>query len=84
MAEALLKRIEGKSFTVHADANDKGRLYKKISPEVIAETLKKETGEGIPTEAFVIKNPVQTTGEHQIQIVLEKSKALFTLVVTKA
>lgn len=79
MAEALLKKLSGKTFTVHADANEKGRLYKKLPFEAVRDAIAIESGEHLPIEGFHTTEPIHEKGSHTVTLSLEKSHATITV-----
>ncbi len=83
MAESLLKRLDGETFRINADANDKGRLYKRITMDIVAAEVQKATGESIPSTAFSAQEHIHATGEHSVEITLERAQAKILVAVTK-
>lgn len=63
------KKINGKSFTITAKADEKGSLYAKINGKTIAYELTKQ---GVKIEENEIKMPesIKKTGEHEIDLEL--------------
>ncbi|NBV77064.1 50S ribosomal protein L9 [bacterium] len=83
MAESLAKRINGAQVHLKVGANEKGHLYQKLSPEMVTQALSEQLKETISTESISIEKPIQEVGEYQIEIKLERSRALISLNVER-
>ncbi|MEM8662491.1 MAG: 50S ribosomal protein L9 [Pseudomonadota bacterium] len=69
MAEALSKRVAGKSFIAVRQAGQTGQLYGSVSTRDIAEVL---SGEGFRVERRQVdmKGPIKSIGLHEVELVL--------------
>lgn len=83
MAKALLKQLDGKTFTVHAEVNEKGKLYKKVPLSEIVEAISKELSLEVPEAAVSSKTNIHEVGEHMVELTLEKATAKIIIRVTK-
>ncbi|MEM9223047.1 MAG: 50S ribosomal protein L9 [Pseudomonadota bacterium] len=69
MAEALSKRVAGKTYVAIRQAGQTGQLYGSVSSRDIAEVL---SGDGFKVERRQVdmKGPIKTIGLHEISLVL--------------
>jgi large subunit ribosomal protein L9 len=63
----LISSVSGKSITIKAKANDKGHLFKAVSPSDIFLAIKESIGIEIDQKSLLMEN-IKTIGEHTITI----------------
>ncbi len=80
---AHAKKLEGAAVEVEARANEKGHLYKQLSPDVVAAAIKKAHGIDIAPDAVHFANPIKEVGESKAEIKFGTHAAKVT-VLTKA
>jgi large subunit ribosomal protein L9 len=68
-AQAVAKKIEGKSFTVIRQAGETGQLYGSVSTRDIAETAS-AGGVAIERRQVRLDRAIKTIGLHEVQITL--------------
>lgn len=77
---AIAERMKNFTLMVRANADAKGHLYKKISPEEIAKVLR-EQGVDVPEESIHPKMPIKQTGTWPVEVKLGERSATFTVEV---
>ena len=69
MAEALSKRVSGKTFVAIRQAGQTGQLYGSVSTRDIADVLS-DDGFRVERRQVDMKGPIKTIGLHEIMLVL--------------
>lgn len=82
LLEKNLKTLSKIQLEVTEKANEKGHLFKGITPEIIVGELKNQVHITLPAHAIVLEKPIKEAGEHTINVVVGESKTTFKLVVT--
>ncbi len=77
----LVSKAKEADISITVDANEEGRLFQAIKPEVIAETIAQQTGQEVPLEQIVIKSPIKELGEHTIELVSGDTVVTLTITV---
>ena len=62
----LISKVNGKAVTIKAKANDKGHLFKAVSPHDVAQAVKKETGIDLDEKSLRMDH-IKTTGMHSVK-----------------
>ena len=70
---SLAKRLDGSQITISVAANKLGKLYRHVTPEAIAEQIKKELDVVVPPDAIVFAEPLRKVGESTVRVRLGKS-----------
>ena len=68
-AEAVSKKLEGKSFVALRQASEGGQLYGSVSTRDIADTIT-EGGFTIDRNQVGLDRPIKTLGQHPVRIIL--------------
>ncbi len=63
----VAEEIESISCTVTVQANEEGRLYASVTPQMIAEAMKNE-GVDIPASAIEIEEPIKELGVYEFKV----------------
>jgi large subunit ribosomal protein L9 len=79
MAYEIAKRVDGKTFSLKAGANNKGSLYKAIHKEDILNAIAKEIVVSVPEYLLEDVN-IKLTGKHKLVLVF-KNKTIATFEV---
>lgn len=66
-ADAVAKKLDGKSFVVLRQASDGGQLYGSVSTRDISETVT-EGGFTVGRNQILLDRPIKTLGQHPIRI----------------
>jgi len=74
-----IKKLEGKTITVVAKANDKGHLYKQLSADVVVDAIKKEFAIAISSEAVKFDTHIKEVGESKVTIKIGNHSARVTV-----
>ncbi|MBI2617889.1 50S ribosomal protein L9 [Candidatus Kaiserbacteria bacterium] len=74
-----LKRIR---LEMSEKANEKGVLFKGITPDILSKELKKQVRVELPASAIVLEKPIKEIGEYTVLVVVGEHKTSFTLVVS--
>lgn len=77
-ALAACKDVE---IRVEVEANNEGRMFQALKAEAIIEAIKQATGHELGAEHLVIKTPIKSVGEHQIDAVSGSVQGQITLLV---
>lgn len=75
---ALLKETPVK---VSVEANAEGRMFQALKTEAILEAVHAQTGKTLGSEQLVMKTPVKSVGEHEIELVSGSLRGVLHLVV---
>ncbi len=77
-----IQSIHETTITASERANEQGHLFRGLHSADIADIVFKERRLKFPIESFDIKEPIRTTGEHKINLVIKNEKrGYFTLVL---
>ena len=71
-------------IAVTAEANEDGKLFQALKPEVIAEAVAAQVSATILPEQVVIKAPIKHTGEYTMEFSSGETHAPVTINVTAA
>lgn len=83
-AAETIKKLDGQMVAVSAKANEKGSLFAGFSAEHVAALLDGKGYKGITINTLKINEPLKTTGEHIISLLLNGKKiGEFTLKVER-
>lgn len=83
-AAETIKKLDGQVVSVSTKANEKGSLFAGLSGEHIAALLDEKGYRGITAEVLKINEPLKSTGEHTVTLLLNGKKAgEFTLKVER-
>ena len=75
------ERLSDAHVSIKAKANDRGHLYKQLTPAEIAEAIHVQTGILLPVGSVTLKSSIKSMGESTIQIRLGNYKAQLVLEV---
>jgi large subunit ribosomal protein L9 len=81
---AWAKELDGKSVVVVAKANEKGHLYKQLSPDAVADMIKKEYGIDTDTGAISFESHIKEIGESKAAVKFGDHTAHITVEVKAA
>ena len=76
----LISKVNGKAVTIKAKANDKGHLFKAVSPHDVAQAVKKETGIDLDEKSLRMDH-IKTTGMHSVLISKSDKKGECRIIV---
>lgn len=65
-----LAELKDKPVIIQVEANAQGGLFQAIKPTDIAKALAQAGIHGVPIEAIKIDEPIKSSGEHQVSLVL--------------
>ncbi|HEY9584798.1 MAG TPA: 50S ribosomal protein L9 [Candidatus Paceibacterota bacterium] len=80
--DLLLKNfgdLKGVKIDMEKVANDKGHLFAAIHAGEIVTAIKDQTRLDVEAEFIIIKEPIKTVGEHEIEVKVEDRSVTFTL-----
>lgn len=80
--ESMISSIDNKKIEIKAKANDKGHLFKAISPQEIVKAIKDITGIEIETNSIIISGHIKELGSHFIEIKKGGRKGKCEIVIT--
>lgn len=69
-ARSLGQKIEGLQLTIPARVGGAGKLFGAIGNKDIADALKDKHGLVVDRRKIVVKNPIKSIGQHQIDVKL--------------
>ena len=81
---AWAKELDGKTISVIAKANDKGHLYKQLSPDAVADMIKKEHGIDTDAGAIAFESHIKEIGESKTTVKFGEHIAHITVEVKAA
>lgn len=67
-AKALAESLKGRKVNIHAKAGESGKLFGAISAKDISDALKSECDINVDKKKIVLKDPIKTSGEHNVEI----------------
>ncbi len=67
-AQALAKKIGGKTIALKAKAGQNGRLFGSITAKDIAEALGREVGEPIDKRKIVLDGEIKNFGSYEVEV----------------
>jgi large subunit ribosomal protein L9 len=79
----MLDSIGEKTVTITVKADDQGHLYKKLHAEDVATALQEQHTIELATTAILLDTPIDTTGDHEVNIEAAGKTAVLTVTVTK-
>jgi large subunit ribosomal protein L9 len=74
----MVTALNGQTLTLTVKADEKGHLFKKVRAEDVAAVTN-----GLAVEHILLKEPIKTTGAHEIHLEGGGTKATFTLSIEK-
>lgn len=83
-ADLLMKNLEdlgGTTITLRGKANEKGHLFASIHKDEILTELKRATNLGMNPDYIILDKPLKEVGSFEIPVVIQKHRAVFTVVV---
>lgn len=78
-----LAELSKKPVIIRGKANEKGHLFASIHKEEILAELKKSTGLDMNPDYVILSRPIKEIGEYEIPVIIEKTKAILTVVIEK-
>lgn len=81
---AEIQKLDGKTVSMSAKANDKGHLFKGINPVDIASELGTQLNMDISADVISPQDPIKETGEHARTIASSEAQATVTISVGSA
>ena len=78
--DTLISAIDNKQVTIVAKANEKGHLFKAVSPDDVATAIKKETGVDIDPDSIVLDH-IKEVGTHKVTIKKGNKKGQCEIIV---
>lgn len=82
LLEKNLKTLSKIQLEITEKANNKGHLFKGITPEIIVGELQNQVHIELPADVIVLEKSIKEIGEHTIDVVVGESKTSFKLVIT--
>lgn len=79
---AALRTLDGQTVTVSANANEQGRLFKKIYPADLAHALARTHGIHLDASAFELAEPIGVTGNIPVTVATAGESATITFAIT--
>lgn len=79
----LLQTIADKAVKIVMKADDQGHLYKKLHVGDIALALKEQHGITVEVTSILLDSPIDTTGEHTVEIEAVGERTSLTILVEK-
>ncbi len=73
--KAEAAKLRGLHLTLVVKANESRHLYQQLSPHLILDAIKKETGIVVPLESVHVPGHIKTTGDYEAEIHLGSHKA---------
>lgn len=64
----LREQIEALTVSVPARADGTGKLYGAVTPNTIAQAIKKAGGPAVDKRSVSVAKPVKSTGDHQVSV----------------
>lgn len=68
--QSFADKIAGVTLSFEARSGEQGRLFGSVTAADIAEKLSKEVGEEIDRRKVVLAEPIRTTGEHSVTVIV--------------
>ncbi len=81
--DSIISSINNRKIEIGVKANEKGHLFKSVSPRDIASAIKEITGVDIEVDAIVMDH-IKEVGTHSIEIKKGNKKGKCEIVVMKA
>lgn len=81
--ESLISSINNTKIEIKAKANEKGHLFKAVSPVDVAFVIKNITGIDVDTNAVIMEH-IKELGNHSIEIKKGDKKGKCEIIVVKA
>ena len=69
-AESLKAQLEGATFTIKAKVGDEGILFGSVTPQMISDAIKEQTGEDVDKRKIILSKPIKETCVETIEIKL--------------
>lgn len=69
-AKEMAKKIEDMKVVIQSKAGESGKLFGAITTSEIAEKMKQENGVELDRKKMVLKNPIKSTGEYDVEVKL--------------
>lgn len=71
-AQKKASSLESQKITIQAKAESNGKLFGALSEKIIADNIKKQTGQEVDTKQIEISEPIKQIGDYKIEIILHK------------
>lgn len=69
LAKELLKKLEGKSFSIVRQAAEDGRLYGSVTSRDVSKAIKEACGIQVEHESIIIASKFKEIGEYDVTII---------------
>ncbi len=76
--EALAK-LKDTQVEIAVETNNEGRMFQALKADAIAEAVKAAIGYNLGAEHIIMKTPVKTSGEHEVELVSGKVHGVLRL-----
>ena len=80
----LAEKLKGKTLAIASKANDKGHLYKSVTPEMIAKEIETLYQIKVPAESITTRESIRAVGVYELDLALSEQRTSFKLVITAA
>ena len=74
-AEKLAAALSGKEIKLSVKSGENGKLFGAVSSKDISDAVKKQLGADIDKKKIVLKDPIKTTGSHDVEAKLHAGVA---------
>ena len=82
-AQELGKKLEAGKVMMKAKVGEGGRLFGAIASKEVAQEVKKQYNLDVDKKKIVLKDPIKTLGEHEVQVKLHKDVTAKLIVVVE-
>ncbi|HEY4514212.1 MAG TPA: 50S ribosomal L9 C-terminal domain-containing protein, partial [Candidatus Paceibacterota bacterium] len=80
----LAEKLKGKTLAIAAKANDKGHLYKSVTPEMIAKEIETLYQIKVSAESITTRESIRAVGIYEVDLALPEQGASFKLEIAAA
>lgn len=78
----LLAVLKNTKIEITVEANAEGRMFQALKVQEILEAVHAQTGKTLGSEQLVMKTPIKSTGDHDIELVSGSLNGVLHLVVS--
>ena len=77
-----LSKLKDTEVTITVEANNEGRMFQGLKADAIAMAVKEAVGYDLEAEHIIMKTPIKTVGEHEVELVSGKVHGVLVLNIT--
>ncbi len=66
--KGIVSSLKDRKIEITVEANAEGKMFQALKSEAVAESISKEINVKVGGDAVVIKTPIKTLGDHEVEL----------------